>query len=158
MKDSSLDSLVVAIQKEDGSAWSSWLQQTLDHFDCTTGTIHVLNESTGILHLKAQVGVPEFLLPKMSAIPIGKGMAGIAAERKEPVQVCNLQTDASGVVRPGAKDTQVEGAITIPLLRDTKLYGTLGIAKKEPHEFSDLEIAHLVEIGQAITGKIIIGS
>lgn len=158
MKDSTPDSLVIAIQKENGKAWSSWLQQTLDYFNCTTGTLHVLDDDTDILHLKAQVGVPEFLLPKMSAIPIGKGMAGIAAERKEPVQVCNLQTDASGVVRPGAKDSQVEGAITIPLLRDTKLYGTLGIAKKEPYEFSDLEIAHLVQIGQAITGKIIKGT
>lgn len=158
MKDSTPDSLVIAIQKENGNAWSSWLQQTLDYFNCTTGTLHVLDEDTDILRLKAQVGVPEFLLPKMSAIPIGKGMAGIAAERKEPVQVCNLQTDASGVVRPGAKDTQVEGAITIPLLLESKLYGTLGIAKKEPHEFSDLEINQLVEIGQAITGKIISGS
>lgn len=158
MKDSTPDSLVIAIQQEEGNAWSSWLQQTLDYFDCTTGTLHVLNEDTGVLYLKAQVGVPEFLLPKMSEIPIGKGMAGIAAERKEPVQVCNLQTDASGVVRPGAKDTKVEGAITIPLLRDDKLYGTLGIAKKEPYEFSDMEVAQLVEIGQAITGKILNGA
>ncbi|WP_158857982.1 GAF domain-containing protein [Lunatibacter salilacus] len=158
MKETTPDKLVIAIQKEEGYAWSSWLQQTLDYFACTTGTLHILDEGTEMLHLKAQVGVPEFLLPKMSEIPIGKGMAGIAAERKEPVQVCNLQTDASGVVRPGAKDTQVEGAITIPLLRENKLYGTLGIAKKEPYEFSDLEIAQLVEIGQAITGKIINGA
>lgn len=155
MKDSTPDSLVIAIQKENGKAWSSWLQQTLDYFNCTTGTLHVLDDDTGILHLKAQVGVPDFLLLKMSEIPIGKGMAGIAAERKEPVQVCNLQTDASGVVRPGAKDTQVEGAITIPLLREDILYGTLGIAKKEPHEFSDTEISQLLKIGQAIISKIL---
>jgi len=154
MKDSTLDSLVLAIENEKEFAWNSWLQQTLDFFHCTTGTLHVLDAATGVLHLKAQVGIPEFLLPKMSEIPIGKGMAGIAAERKEPVQVCNLQTDASGVVRPGAKDTKVEGAITIPLLRDGHLYGTLGIAKKEPYEFSDLETTRLLEIGQAITEKI----
>lgn len=155
MNDSTLDNLILAIQKKtEGPAWQHWLQQTLEYFDCTTGTLHLLDGESGLLHLKAQVGVPDFLLPKMSEIPIGKGMAGIAAERKEPVQVCNLQTDASGVVRPGAKDTQVEGAITIPLLQEGKLYGTLGIAKKEPHEFSDIEIAELLEVGQAIISKI----
>lgn len=158
MIDSTLNSLVLTIQKNEGYEWNDWLQQTLDYFDCTTGTLHVLDLHADILHLKAHVGVPDFLLPKMSEIPVGKGMAGIAAERKEPVQVCNLQTDSSGVVRPGAKDTKVEGAITIPLLHDGKLYGTLGIAKKEPYEFSALEISRLQEIGQAITGKILSGT
>jgi L-methionine (R)-S-oxide reductase len=155
MNDSTLDNLILAIQrKNEGNDWHSWLRQILEYFDCTTGTIHLLDEETGHLQLKSQVGVPDFLLPKMSQIPIGKGMAGIAAERKEPVQVCNLQTDESGVVRPGAKDTQVEGAITIPLLREGKLYGTLGIAKKEPHEFSDDETAQILQVGQVIIDKI----
>nr|MBI1230665.1 GAF domain-containing protein [Cytophagales bacterium] len=129
------------------------LQHILEYFSCTTGTYHRFDTQTELLQLQAQVGVPDFLLPKMTEIPVGKGMAGIAAARKEPVQVCNLQTDESGVVRPGAKDTKVEGAITIPLLREGKLFGTLGIAKKEPYEFTELETAQLLEIGQVLIDK-----
>lgn len=89
----------------------------------------------------------------MSTIPVGKGMAGIAAERMEAVQVCNLQTDDSGVVRPGAKDTKVEGAITAPMIVEGKLYGTLGIAKKDPYEFNDKETKALMRIASAIAQK-----
>lgn len=135
-------------------AWQTWLEEILSAFDCVTGTLHVLNKDTGLLELQAQVGIPDFLLPKMSTIPVGKGMAGIAAERMEAVQVCNLQTDDSGVVRPGAKDTKVEGAITAPMIVEGKLYGTLGIAKKDPYEFNDEETSALMRIASAIAQRI----
>ena len=48
-------------------------------------------------------------------------MAGLAVQRKEPVSVCNLQTDASGAARPGAKATGMEGALVVPIFhRETK--------------------------------------
>src|SRR5207247_1211328 len=108
-----------------------------------------------LLHLKAYQGIPEFLLPKMTIIPIGKGMAGVAAERKQPVQICNLQTDESGLVRPSAKETKVEGSITVPLMLNGRLHGTLGIAKPIPYEFTPEEEETLMEIGEAISRKIV---
>jgi len=134
--------------------WELWLEETLASFNCVTGTLHVVNKETGLLELKAQVGIPDFLLPKMRTIPVGKGMAGIAAERMETVQVCNLQTDDSGVVRPDAKDTKVEGAITAPMIFEGKLYGTLGIAMKDPYEFNDEETSALMEIASALAQKV----
>lgn len=141
--------IVDKIASESQPAWEKWLIEVLAQFGCSTGTVHTLN-ADDVLMLKAHVGVPDFLLPKMSEVPIGKGMAGIAAQRREPVQVCNLQTDESGVVRPGAKDTKVEGAITVPLMKGGKLYGTLGIAKKEPYEFSDQEVQALQQIAEVM--------
>ncbi|WP_339921960.1 GAF domain-containing protein [uncultured Cyclobacterium sp.] len=134
--------------------WQNWLEEILVSFNCVTGTLHALNSETGLLELKGQVGIPAFLLPKMNVIPVGKGMAGIAAERMEAVQVCNLQTDESGVVRPGAKDTKVEGAITAPMILEGKLYGTLGIAMKDPYEFSEEETKALMEIAAALATKV----
>lgn len=134
--------------------WQELLETIISVFDCTTGTLHVLDESTNLLMLKAQKGIPDFLLPKMSAIPIGKGMAGIAAERKAPVEMCNLQTDESGVARPAAKETKVEGSIAVPMLLEGKLYGTLGIAKSEPYEFTESESETLLAIGEEIARSI----
>lgn len=45
-------------------------------------------------------------------------MAGIAAERHQLVQLCNLQKDISGVARPATKETKVEGSIAVPMLLD----------------------------------------
>ncbi len=134
--------------------WQQLLESILTAFDCTTGTIHTLDKGTGLLMLKSQQGIPEFLLPKMSAIPIGKGMAGIAAERRQPVEMCNLQTDESGVARPAAKETRVEGSIAVPMLVDGELVGTFGIAKPAPYDFTKEESDALLKIGQQIGRRI----
>lgn len=138
-----------------GSHDNSHLQRALElilaHFDCLTGTIHGLDPKSGLLVLLAQRGIPEVILDKVSRIPVGKGMAGLAAERKEPVQVCNLQTDTSGQAKPGAKDTKMEGSIASPMLVDkTILRGVLGVAKPVAYEFNAAEQALLLQIGELI--------
>jgi GAF domain-containing protein len=72
----------------------------------------------------------------------------------KPVEMCNLQTDASGVARPAAKETKVEGSLAAPLIHKGKLYGTIGIAKPVPYDFTKEEIASLMQIGDAICQKI----
>ncbi|WP_324026609.1 GAF domain-containing protein [Maribacter sp. BPC-D8] len=138
---------------KDTPNWDSLLKIILEHFDCSTGTLHFLDKDA-LLQLQSQVGIPEFLIPKLSTIPIGKGMAGIAAERRKPVEMCNLQTDDSGVARPSAKDTKVEGSLAAPLLYNEKLYGTIGIAKPVPYDFTVPEIDLLMEIGELISKKL----
>lgn len=135
---------------QDTVDWQLFLQSVIKAFDCTTGTLHFLNKKTQLLTLEAQKGVPDFLIPKLSQIPIGKGMAGIAAERRAPVEMCNLQTDASGVARPAAKETKVEGSIVVPLLLNDRLYGTLGIAKPVPYDFTATEKEELLKLGEAV--------
>lgn len=130
--------------------WDQVLSEVISYFDCSTGTIHFLEKGTSLLKLKAQQGIPDFLIPKLSEIPIGKGMAGIAAERREPVEMCNLQTDSSGVARPAAKETKVEGSIVVPLILNEILYGTLGIAKPASYDFTKEEVNTLLKIGEEI--------
>ncbi|WP_400073283.1 GAF domain-containing protein [Zobellia russellii] len=135
--------------------WQQVLENVISVFDCSTGTLHFLNQKTELLQLQAQKGIPPFLIPKLSIIPIGKGMAGIAAERKEAVEMCNLQTDDSGVARPAAKETKVEGSIAAPMLLDGKLYGTLGIAKPVPYDFTEDERNSLLKIGEAMSKAVV---
>jgi L-methionine (R)-S-oxide reductase len=130
--------------------WPTVLEHMTRQFDCPVGTIHLLESSDGMLHLKAQRGLPPPVLDKVAVIPMGKGMAGIAAERREPVQVCNLQTDQSGVVRPGAKMTQMEGSLAAPMLDGERLCGVLGIAKPVAYDFTPAEQQLLLELGTRI--------
>ena len=129
------------------------LRLTMEHFHADTGTIHLL-ESDGVLHLKAaSAGIPGPVLKAVELVPIGKGMAGLAVQRKEPVSVCNLQTDASGNARPGAKATGMEGALVVPILQGGDAVGALGIANRAPRTFSPEEIALLMDIGRAIASQ-----
>ncbi len=138
-------------EKSSSLNFQQLLTEIIAAFDCSTGTIHTLNDESLLLELQAPQGIPDFLLPKMSVIPIGKGMAGIAAERRKPVEMCNLQTDESGVARPAAKDTKVEGSIAAPMMLEGKLYGTLGIAKPVPYDFTKEENDLLMQIGEEIS-------
>ena len=103
-----------------------------------------------MLELVVHQGMPDALLPTVAKIPIGKGMAGLAAERRQPVQVCNLQTDTSGDVRPGAKLTRMEGSIALPILVAGALRGTLGVAKPIEYEFTSEEIRDLTAVATAL--------
>lgn len=135
--------------------WQQVLTDVIACFDCTTGTLHFLEKNTTLLKLETQVGIPDFLISKLSEIPVGKGMAGIAAERREPVEMCNLQTNNTGVARPSAKETKVEGSIVVPLLLNNTVYGTLGIAKPVPYDFTEEEKNDLLKIGKAMSAFIV---
>ena len=136
-----------ALARGDGLAEA--LRLTIAHFHADSGTIHLL-EPDGVMHLAAAQGVPEFVLDKVRLVPIGKGMAGLAAERKEPVNVCNIQTDTSGSVKPGARGAGMEGAMVVPVMKGQDAAGALGIANRTERTFTPEEVALLMEIGRAI--------
>ncbi len=125
-------------------------------FAADSGTLH-RKWPDGVLHLEAVVGnFPPVVLAAIRTIPIGKGMAGLAAERRAPVTACNLQSDISGDVRPGARATGMEGAIAIPCFGGTdghELVGVLGVASFAPREFTPVEHLALLEWGRALCGR-----
>lgn len=138
-----LDTLPAAVDTVLKSGSAPNLQGALEtiarEFEARTATLHVADLGQRKLHMVAQRGIPDHIAAITREIPFGKGMAGICAERLAPVQVCNVQTDASGQARPGAKETGVAGAIVIPVLEGSRLVGTLGIGKSEEHEYSETE-------------------
>ena len=126
------------------------LASIVSHFGADSGTIHMLAED-GLLHLKAAThGLPEAVLAAIRTIPVGKGMAGLAVERRRPVDACNIQTDASGDVRPGARATGLAGAIVVPIFRSDQVVGALGIANRTERTFSAAEIEELMDAGRAL--------
>ena len=120
------------------------LAATVAHFGCQAGTIHLLRD--GVLKLAAHKNIPPPVVQIIGTVPIGKGIAGLAAERREPVTICNLQTDTSGQVRPGAKATGMEGSLAVPMLAGGELRGVLGIAKAEAYDWSEPETALVLAI------------
>jgi hypothetical protein len=127
--------------------WESALQRLLAHFDSQTATLHRLNGETQTLHLLAQVGLPPQMLDMIQTIPVGKGIAGQVAALGKPVALCNLQTDASGAARPGAKQAGVGGALCVPVRAGATIVGTLGIGTMRPHEYTAAESGALEEAG-----------
>ena len=128
------------------------LRAALAHFGCQTGTVHLLRD--GQLRLAASVNIPPALLPIIDLVPIGKGIAGLAAERRAPVTLCNLQTDESGQARPAAKQTGMEGSIAVPMLAGEELRGVFGIAKAEAHDWTEAETAEVSAVANALAERL----
>ena len=88
-------------------------------------------------------------------MPVGKGIAGLAAQNREPVSLCNLQTDTSGQARPAAKTTGMEGSIAVPMLVAGEMRGVLGVAMAAAHDWTDAEksllLAIAAKLGEART-------
>lgn len=127
------------------------LERIVRRFQADTGTLHLLED--GVLVLKGQVGLPPHVAEIVKRVPVGKGMAGLAAERNAPVSACNIQTDSSGDVRPGAKQTGVNGAIVVPV-RDAEgsVRGALGIGVHRVYDYTDGETEKLLAEAAAFAG------
>src|SRR5258708_21781379 len=130
------------------------LRETLAQFNSETGTIHRLHEPTQLLRLIAHVGLPPQLLDMVIIIPVGKGIAGQVVAQNKPVSICNLQTDSSGVAKPGALQTGIGGALCVPIRSDDKIVGTLGIGTSREHEYSTDETRELEEIAKKIGASV----
>ncbi len=128
------------------------LALTLEYFRADSGTIHT-RAGQQLELAAASPGIPDVVLAQITTIPIGKGMAGVAAEREEPVDACNLQTDSTGDVRPGARATGLQGSICVPVFREEQVVGTLGIANRTEREFTPEETQLLLEAGRRIGSR-----
>jgi GAF domain-containing protein len=124
------------------------LAASIHHFGCQAGTVHLLRD--GLLQLVAHQGIPPHIAQLAATVPIGKGIAGLAAERREPITICNLQTDTSGQARPTAKSTGLEGSLAVPMLVGPELRGVLGIAKATAHDWTTEEQNLLLTIASRL--------
>jgi L-methionine (R)-S-oxide reductase len=117
----------------------TWLRGFLTEHGGIAGTVHVLEGD--LLKLSAAVNIPPPVVKITETIPKGKGMAGLAWERDEVVATCNLKSDTSGDVRPGAKAVDAQAALAIPVHASAGgLRAVVGIAFMGERDFTDQEL------------------
>ena len=121
-------------------ATEAWLKTFLADHGGIAGTVHLLEGE--LLKLASSVNIPPPVVKITETIPKGKGMAGLAWERDEVVSTCNLKSDNSGDVRPGAKAVDAQAAMAIPVRSPSgDLRAVVGIAFMNEREFSAEELA-----------------
>lgn len=89
------------------------LAEVLNDLGATSGTVHRCEGE--VLTLVDAVGIPADVLALIKVIPNGKGMAGEAWSRGEPVTSCNLPDDPSEIIQPGARRVNAHTAVAIPV-------------------------------------------
>src|ERR1041385_8097417 len=112
---------------EENQAQQEWLESFIAAQGGIAGTVHVQRGED--LYLTAAHNIPPKVIAIVSHVPHGKGMAGLAQVKKQPMQTCNLQTDGSGNIKPGAKAVDAQAAIALPgLNQQGAVRAVIGIA------------------------------
>src|SRR5437763_16648303 len=118
---------------EQNPAHQAVLESLLDRLGGVAGTVH--EQRGDDLYLTAAKNIPPPVVTIVAHVPHGKGMAGVAQVKKQPVQTCNLQTDNSGTIKPGAKAVGAQAAIALPVFDDGGgVRAVVGIAWQEERE------------------------
>jgi L-methionine (R)-S-oxide reductase len=130
-------------------AHDDWLKQFLTAHGGVAGTVHLRDGD--VLTLAASVNIPPPVVQKTRVIPRGKGMAGLAWERDTPVSTCDLKSDQTGDVRPGAKAVNAGAAVALPVHDATgDLRAVVGIAFVDDRELSPAELDRFAQAAEAL--------
>ncbi len=121
-----------------------WLESFIGELGGVAGTVHVQRGRD--LYLTAAHNIPPPVIAVVAHVPHGKGMAGAAQTGKVPVQTCNLQTDTSATIKPGARAVGAQAAIAAPVLDDEgAVRAVVGIAWNKEGEIGLTEERDIVK-------------
>lgn len=134
---------------EAANAIETWLRQWITAHGGVAGTVHLRRGED--MTLAAAVNIPPPVVAIVGVVPKGKGMAGLAFERDTPVSTCNLKTDTTGNVRPGARAVDANAAVAIPVHDQAgRVRGVVGIAYMGERAMDDDELALLAGEAEAL--------
>jgi L-methionine (R)-S-oxide reductase len=136
--------------KDPRSDPQAWLETFVRDSGGIAGTVHLLT-SPDELTLAAAVRIPEPVKQIVQRVPRGKGMAGLALERDEPISTCNIKTDATGQVRPGARAVDAKAGVALPVHDASgKVRAVVGVAFTDEKELSASELADLARAAHTL--------
>ena len=111
------------------------------------GSIYEFDERGGEFHLRAAENMPDELIEVYRRTPIrlGEGIVGGAAQKREPLQVADIQDPSYQtryrelLIRQGYR-----AILAVPLLREEQIIGALTVSRSEPGAFAR-EVVELLE-------------
>ena len=134
---------------ETNQVQQQWLESVVAQLGAVAGTVHVQRGED--LYLTAAHNIPPHVVAIVAHVPHGKGMAGVAQVKKQPVQTCNLQTDETGTIKPGAKAVDAQAAIALPVLDEAStVRAVVGIAWTREGEIGPAEEEALMKLAAAL--------
>jgi hypothetical protein len=119
-----------------------WLHDLLGRHGAMAGTVHVVRGDA--LEIAAAHNIPPKVQEVTARIPLGKGMAGLAWQHDRAISTCNLQEDATGAVKPGARAVDGKAAIALPVHEGSgKVRAVVGLAWADERDLPDDLVARI---------------
>jgi two-component system, NtrC family, sensor kinase len=97
------------------------------------------DDATAMFHVRAAHGIDAALVGTLRTMPLrkGEGVTGRAAETREPIQVADITVP--GAYQSHLRDVLIgagfRAVLSVPLLREEQIIGSLSLNRKAPGEF-----------------------
>jgi GAF domain-containing protein/anti-sigma regulatory factor (Ser/Thr protein kinase) len=105
-----------------------------------TAAVFELDDERQTLVARASNGPEE--VERGVRVPVGRGFAGLVAERGAPVRSSELEGELE-LVSPMLREHGIVSLLGVPLLVEDQLLGVLHVGSREPREFTDDDVALL---------------
>src|SRR5262249_32907748 len=106
------------------------------------------DDATEVFHVRATHGIDTALVGTLRAMPLrkGEGVMGRAAEAREPIQIADIAVPAAyqSHVRDMLIGAGYRAVLSVPLLREDQIIGSLSLLRKVSGEFS-LEVIEVLK-------------
>lgn len=139
------ESLSETVLKNARPEVDAWLAEFVERNGGFVGSVHLSEPADeGEIVLVASYNLPPSVRNGTATVPLGKGMAGTAAQQREAVAISDFQSDNTGVAAPGGRAAGSKGSLTLPVFHpedDTKLLAVVGLGFPEQRDFTPEEIA-----------------
>ena len=102
------------------------------------GAIYVFSNLRQKFRLRATYGMSEQLVEEFrrQKVGLGESYIGEAAQRREPIEVSDLEQEPFSVIRDLVLRAGYRALLAVPLLRADHIVGALVVRRKEPGRFS----------------------
>jgi GAF domain-containing protein/anti-sigma regulatory factor (Ser/Thr protein kinase) len=98
------------------------------------------DDATELFHVRATHGIDAALVETLRTTPLrkGEGVGGRATEMREPIQIADIAVP--GAYQSHLRDVLIgagfRAVLSVPLLREERVIGSLSLSRKVPGEFS----------------------
>jgi len=120
---------------------------------CDVCSVYLSDADTRTHQLAATNGLRQEAVGKV-ALPLGRGLVGLVAERSEPVNISDAPSHPRYMRITETGETQYHGFLGVPIIQNRKVLGVLVVRQEAPREFVDDEVTFLFTLAAQLAGAI----
>ena len=120
---------------------------------CDVCSVYLTDPEARAHVLAATDGLRQEAVGKV-ALPLGRGLVGLVAERAEPVNVSDAPSHPRYLHITETGETQYRGFLGVPIIQNRKVLGVLVVRQEAMRAFVDDEVTFLFTLAAQLAGAI----
>ena len=121
--------------------------------DCDVCSVYLTDPDARAHLLAATDGLRLEAVGKV-ALPLGRGLVGLVAERAEPLNLGNAPAHPRYLRVTETGETQYRGFLGVPIIQNRKVLGVLVVRQEAQREFTEDEVTFVFTLAAQLAGAI----